>query len=131
MNLRLRGARALAITLAAVLPSAGFAADETPVALRMPETAKVAFRGLANFDGAGLGENSILYPAPNLVGLLAAIATHAALTSVAAKNQRDKFQEVADQAIKPFATVLDSFTIDELVRLGVARISPPGTRRVI
>lgn len=83
-------------------------------ALRLPEDGMVPFRGNANFDGAGGGATPMLYPAPNAVGLLAAVFTHGILVDSSKRREKEKLQEDADKVLDPYRPVLKNFGYREL-----------------
>jgi len=98
--------------------------------LRLPAEEKVAFRGIANFDGAGSTGSPMLYPAPNLVGALAALVTHGVIVDATARAQREKLQAQADRVLEPYRQVLDGFTYRELMQQALERVVAPGPKRL-
>ena len=83
--------------------------------LRLPSGDQaVSWRGATSLDDAGGGAYGMLYPAPNVVGLLAAVATHAFIADSVKNNQKDKLRAAADQVLTPYRSVLDGFTAREL-----------------
>ena len=56
----------------------------------------------------------MLYPAPNVVGLLAAVATHAFIADSVKNSQKEKLRTAADQVLTPYRPVLEAFTAREL-----------------
>lgn len=123
------------LALAAGLLLAGTAsaqgAAERAWAVKTPTVEKVVFRGVVSHDAAGMGTGSMLYPAPNAAGLLAAILTHGLLNESAKQAQKTKLQADADTVLQPFATVLSGFTNAQLIRSALPRQKAVGTRRAI
>jgi hypothetical protein len=68
-----------------------------------------------NLDEAGVGQQAMLYPAPNAVGLLAAIATHSLLTGSARNAQKQKLQAAADEVLEPFRPLIEATQPDGLL----------------
>lgn len=73
---------------------------------RRPEKDSVDFRGAVNFDQAGGNTTQILYPAPGLIGLLAAVATHAVIVGATRGSERSKIQIEADNVLAPYRASL-------------------------
>jgi hypothetical protein len=125
-------ATAACLTLASGMALAEEAGKQTDVGttgasghtlvLRVPKAEGVAFKGIANFDGAGMGSASFLYPAPNVGGLVVAVLTHGALSASAQQSQRDKLQEEADQVLAPYRPLLDAYEQRELLQRALERI---------
>lgn len=124
-----RLARFLALALA-VLAADSAAAESDELVLRLPKDDRVAFRGVLSLDGAGLPNHQLLYPAPNAVGLLAAVLTHSLISGSAQESQKNKLQEEADAVLVPYRGILDSFGAEELMRRSLVLMSAPGTRRL-
>lgn len=102
--------------LAAHAGAAEPAAGERSWALKLPSVERVVFRGAVSHDAAGMGTGTMLYPAPNAAGLLAAILTHGLLNEGAKQSQKDKLQAEADEVLKPLRPVLDGFTHAQLIQ---------------
>ncbi len=114
-----------------------FAAEESAAALRpvviasdtkwsmrlSPGEGLVDYRGVVSFDEAGTGTGSVLYPAPNAGGLLAAVITHALLVDSARKNQKDHLQAAANLVLAPYKSVLDKYKYRELMQRAVKSTS--------
>jgi len=77
--------------------------------------APVVFQGVPDFDAAGLGTGSILYPGYSAAGFLAAIFTHAAIADSAKEKQKSELQARADEVLQPYHPVLQSFAYVELI----------------
>lgn len=89
--------------------------------LRLPSTDPVAFKGVENFDSAGVGSGSMAYPAPNAAGLLAAVIAHSLINEAAKNAQKAKLREEADRILTPYRSVLSKYTHAELAR----SVKPP------
>jgi hypothetical protein len=113
------------LTAAALLPTAR-AGDELALRWSSEAGAKPTFRGVLNKDAAGMGAGGMMYPAPGLVGLFAAVLTHAAVSSSAQSAEMRKLQATADEVLTPYAAVLESFAVDELLAQTRASLTPQG-----
>jgi hypothetical protein len=102
---------------------------EARVVLRsaQPEAA-VAFRGALNFDKAGGPEGQMMYPAPGVLGLFAAVLTHGAIVESSKTAQKTKLQEEADKVLLPYREALDGFKGGELLQRGAQRLGAGGSR---
>jgi hypothetical protein len=79
------------------------------------EAGPVPFKGVANDDELGK-EGTMMYPAPNLIGLVAGIAAHAALVSSGREDAKRKSEEAADKVLDPYRQYLSGFTQEALLR---------------
>jgi hypothetical protein len=105
---------------------------DTPIwYLRLPENGKVAFRGIVNFDNAGADGKAVIYPAPNAVGLLVAIAIHAAQVEASKNRQRENIINAADKVLQPYQTVLDGYAYAELMQSGAGKMALVGSKRLL
>jgi hypothetical protein len=82
--------------------------------LRLPSLDRVQYQGQLNLDGAGGGTNTMMYPAPNLGGFVAAVITHGILVESAKAKEKEKLQELADKVLLPYKAILDKFSYSEL-----------------
>lgn len=82
----------------------------------------VPFHGLANMDNAGLGSQAMLYPLAGLgiIGLLAGIATHAAVIGGVRSSQESKLQLAADKVVEPYHDALARFHARDLEQRALA-----------
>lgn len=112
---------ALAVAFAALCEGAAAQAVSPGWALRVPKAETVEFHGIASFDTAGVGAAGMLYPAPNVVGLLAAVLTHGALVEASKERQKSELQQAADKVLEPYQGVLSGFTYQELMQRAAAR----------
>lgn len=112
---------ALAVLLACQQPAQ--AADNVPAhadwSLRLPVQEKVVFRGQVNYDKAGVNQGPMMYPAPGLVGLFAAIATHAVIVNNVRAGQRSDIEIAADKVLLPYKETLDAFNYGDLAGLAL------------
>lgn len=105
--------------IAAELPPAA----EAKWRIKLPLDGLVNYRGVANFDGAGTGTASMMYPASNAGGLLAAVITHGFLVSSSKDEQKKKIQADADKVLLPYRTVIDTFNSRELIQRAARKSS--------
>ncbi|MBV1776425.1 hypothetical protein KSF73_11975 [Burkholderiaceae bacterium DAT-1] len=82
--------------------------------MRFATQDKVSYHGLVSYDQSGIAANGMLYPAPNVVGLLAAIATHAVIADSAKEKQKQELRSKADLIIAPYLSELIGFKYEEL-----------------
>lgn len=124
--IRFQRLAALALALlAGAVPAAG-AAGMPDVSLSLPPSAKVAFFGAINSDQAGQA-GAMLYPAPGLIGFLAAVATHGVLNSASNSAAAEKRRTQADLVLLPYQSVLDSFTPEQLHAATLQRLRQQST----
>jgi len=124
----LLGGPLLAVQAMAAPDSAGVAAPAT-FTLKLPAEQKVAFRGMVNFDDAGVAGTQMLYPAPNAVGLLVAVLTHGAIVESAKNSQRTQMQEAADKVLDAYKADLSDFDHGQLLQRGLAQQALMGSHR--
>lgn len=91
---------------------------------------KIVFQGVLSLDGAGMEPGVMLYPAPNVVGFVVAILTHAALIEGAKNSQKAALQAQADQVLSDYSATIDGFAPEDLVRRTAAglRATTPALR---
>lgn len=97
-------------------------------ALQVPANEPIAIRGVVNFDTAGTGQGTMMYPAPNAVGLLAAIVTHGVIEGSLKRKQREKLQTAANQVLLPYQATLANYSNKEVVLAALTR-RPFGDRK--
>jgi len=97
----------------------------------MPAADKLDFRGAVAFDGAGLQGRGILYPAPNLVGFLAAVLTHGAIASSEQERQKARMREEADKVLEPYRPALDKLLPGPLAAAALVRMRAGGSKRLL
>jgi hypothetical protein len=89
--------------------------------LSLPTDGKVNYRGVVALDQAGTGAGTIFYPAPNVVGFLAAVITHGVLVESAKNGQKEKLQTEADKVLVPYQDALDHFDARDLLQRALNR----------
>ena len=99
--------------------------------LRLPADDKIVFNGALNSDGAGVSSPSILYPAPNVGGFIAAVITHALIVESQKTRQIKKAQEDADKVLDPYQSILSLITYQQLARPWVEKMQPGSGRRLV
>jgi len=120
------------LLIAAALNGAAAAADgDAKVALRLPQQKQVVFRGVSSLDAAGGGPGAMMYPAPNVVGLLAAIATHGFLSEATRNTEKAKIQEAADKVLAPYQDILKEFEHRQLMQRALERTTSFGEKRLL
>lgn len=95
--------------------------------LRLAPDERVVYRGMVSFDGAGAAGAPMMYPAPNVAGLLAAVITHGLIVEAAKKEQKNRLQESADFVLSSYRAILDTFTYRDLMRRALEK-TPAGPR---
>lgn len=113
-------ALAASATLAA-LPVPAAVPSGPSWALRLPKTEPVLFRGVVNLDNAGSGPGAMLYPAPGVAGLLAAIVTHGVIMESVKSAEKTRLQTEADQVLAPYQEWLKGFQHRELMQKGLEK----------
>ncbi len=100
-------------------------------ALRLPEETKVVYKGVVSFDEAGTGHGSMMYPAANAGGFVAALITHAIIIGSVRSSQKTKLEEAADQVLLPYQAALENFTYRDLMQEGLNKTSAKGSKKLI
>lgn len=125
------GARTAILVLAACLAGSGAMAQTgAGLCLRGPAEPLVAFHGLPNFDGAGSSGMPMLYPAPNVAGMLAGVITHGLLMSGGRDREKATIREEADRVLLPYQADLAQFRHDDLLHAALAQVQVAGPRRL-
>jgi hypothetical protein len=116
------------LAIGAAMP--GFAqdvTDEKPVRWQVPaaegwslawpaDQTKVTYQGAVSFDNAGTGPGAMLYVGVGgIVGALAHLAVHAAVTESAKNSQKATMQAEADKVLADYRPTLDAFAPDDLM----------------
>lgn len=99
--------------------------------LRLPEVENVVYQGVVSLDSAGVNAGSMLYPAPNAAGFVAALITHGILNESIKNKQKTKLQEAADKVLLPYQPALDSFSYRELMQQGLEKVSIGGSKKLV
>jgi hypothetical protein len=81
-----------------------------PVTLVVPPEHGVVWRGISAEESAGSQGAAMLYPAPNVGGLLAAIFTHALIVQGTRESERSVRQAAADRVLEPHAEAIARLT---------------------
>lgn len=108
---------------------AGQAGTPAPLCLRAPGNAPVSLHGMPNFDKAGGGPQTMMYPMPGLAGALAALATHATINNMARNSEADKLRTQADAMLVPFQGALADVKHHELVQAALRELGTHGGKR--
>jgi hypothetical protein len=114
------------LTAAAQAP----AAPPLAIAWQAPApAAEVTWRGIPQLDASADAAGGILYPAPSLIGFLAAVLTHAAMSSAAQSAEQERAQRQADTVLGPYAATLKGLGAEALWRAALAApVAPVGSR---
>ncbi|MDQ2821907.1 MAG: hypothetical protein M3Y65_16195 [Pseudomonadota bacterium] len=102
---------------------------QAPLCLRAPSDAPISLHGMANFDQAGGGAQTMLYPMPGLAAAVAALATHAAINGVVRNSETERLRVQADAMLQPFQATLASYKQHELVKASLAQLKASGGKR--
>jgi hypothetical protein len=83
---------------------------------REPATKDIAWRGMLRTEGGGVGSGILLgpYPAFGVLGLLAAVLTHAAVSQGVQSAERKREQEEADKVLEPYKQPLQAWSAADL-----------------
>lgn len=127
----LRAAAAVLLLACTTTAAPADAPKSSGWALRRPSTEKAVFRGMVNHDSAGVGAGAMLYPAPNAVGLFAALLTHGLINESAKKAQKDKLQADADAVLGPYKPTLEGLTHEQLLNAGLDGLREPARPRLV
>lgn len=73
----------------------------------------------------------MLYPAPNAIGLFAAVLTRGLLVESAKQDQKKKFQSEADKVLLPYLETLSQYTSKDLMRRGLEMTSIGGHKELL
>ena len=121
------------LALVAILSTAStlMAQEAAPLSLVMPSQGTVPFRGLMSLDAAGMMGSGMLYPAPNVVGLLAAIVTHGVIAESVKDTQKQELQKTADKVLDPYRVVLDKLAYPELAKRALSRLQWQGNTSIV
>ncbi|MES2300434.1 MAG: hypothetical protein V4582_25590 [Pseudomonadota bacterium] len=134
---------ALAATMFVWLPAQGAGASDLAstasgapsaapsFALRLPLEEGVPFNGVVNYDGAGIGSGAMLYPAPNLIAMVAAVATHGLIAGGARENQKLAMREKANEVLKPYQAMLGTLKQRDLIQAAIERMHSPGAKTLL
>lgn len=104
---------------------------QNPLCLRGATATAVSFHGAVNYDKAGNKNGAMLYPAPNLVGLIAAVATHAAVSAGMRESEKQKLREESDVVVAPYLEALGMYKHEQLMLASLPVMKTSGDKRVI
>ena len=95
--------------------------QQTPVvvptlSLGVQPDAAIPIKGVVNMDAAGGGAGSMMYPAPNLIGLMVAVATHGVLADATQRAERARIEEEADKVAAPYRVASADFQQQHLLQ---------------
>lgn len=88
-------------------------AEDAAWSLRMAAQDPVPYHGLSEGEGGGT-PGMMMYPAPGLAGLVAAIATHAAVVGSVRSSAQTEAEKKADKVLDPLRGSLEHFTQRDL-----------------
>ena len=89
--------------------------------IRAPELEQITINGMVNFDGAGISTVPMMYPAPNVGGLLAGIITHGIINGAAKRKQKQRLVDAADQVLVPYQSLFATYTARLLLQGSLQR----------
>lgn len=92
------------------------------------KNAIVTFHGTVSFDNAGASSAQILYPAPNVGGMVAAVLTHGLLVESSKRSQKEKLQQDADGILLPYQSILAEFALADLFQRSLPKMETPGSK---
>ena len=72
----------------------------------------------------------MLYPAPNVAGLLAGLVTHGLLIGNGRRLEANRLQETADKVLEPYRATIGEFRYEELLELALEQKRPGGISRI-
>lgn len=83
------------------------------ILLSLSPGASVSWRGVSPEEGAG-SKGGMLYPAPNVGGMLVAVLTHAAIVQGVRSSERNASQSAADKVLEPHSTAIAELSAERL-----------------
>ncbi len=98
--------------------------------LSLPQNDTPVFSGQLDFDGAYVDMQTMLYPAPNAAGFLAAIITHGLIVESQKDSQRKKAQENADKVLDAYKPLLATLSLQQLAQVWLSQAQPGIARRL-
>lgn len=98
--------------------------------LRLPQETNVIYQGVVA-DLPGGGTTSMLYPAPNIGGFLAAIITHGVLLESTRSVQLEKSRKAANEVLVPYQSILDGYQYRELMQHGLDKATAGSSRKLV
>lgn len=127
----------VSMQISATEPSPKFRVSDEPQAVltqdwavRLPNETNIVYRGVLGTDSGGGSTASMLYPAPNAVGLLAALLTHGLLVGNSRRMEANRLQGAADKVLDPYRGIIGDFHHEELLQLALAQKRASGITRI-
>lgn len=117
--------RALILWLALAAGSVQSAEPLAPLVLTIPSGTAPHWRGISPDEAAGTQGLTMLYPAPNAAGFLAAVLTHALLVQGGRSAQQKARQAEADKVLKPHAATIATLSAEVLLAAARERLAQP------
>lgn len=102
----------------------------TRISLSLSPGASVSWQGVSSDEGAG-SQGGILYPAPNVGGLLVAVLTHAAVVQGVRSSERNARQSAADKVLEPHAAVIAELSAEQLLDAARLRLASVAAERAV
>jgi hypothetical protein len=99
-------------------------------AVRLPNDTNLQFRGVLSNESAGGSGSAMLYPAPNVAGLVAALVTHGLLNSATRKREATLAQGTANKVLDPYRGLIGDLRHDEVFQLAIAQKRTSGKSRI-
>lgn len=82
--------------------------------LHLPQQEVVEFHGVVD-SNAGGASGTMMYPAPSMIGFLAAIATHVAIGAATRDHAETVRLEAADKVLLPYRDILKAYSYKDLM----------------
>ena len=89
--------------------------------VHLPDSGPVHVSGITSSDGAGGEPGSMMYPAPNVAGLLAAVMTHGVIESARKRKRSEQIQQTANKVLQPYLTTLSGMSNREVAATALTR----------
>lgn len=86
------------------------------LSLGVQADATIPIKGVVNMDAAGGGAGGMMYPAPNLIGLMVAVATHGVLADSAQRAERARIEAEADKVAVSYRAASAGFRHQHLLQ---------------
>ncbi len=102
-----------------------------PWFVRGPAAEKVEYHGAVSYEQAAGSAHGVLYPAPNLIGFLAAVAVHGAISNSLQDKRRAEIREAADKVLVPYQPLLDTMLHANLLPQALAQVSGGGSKTLV
>lgn len=103
----------------------------TSWSLRLPQETNVIYQGQAFNDQPGGSTASMLYPAPNIAGFIAALITHGVILDSTRNAQLEKNRLMANQVLLPYQHIFDGYFYRELMQSGLEKMAAAGSRKLV